>query len=113
MNSARLVWLGFAIIFVGFVVVAVGAFLAPSGSSSSGGFILIGPIPIVFGSGPNSGILAAVAVAITVMMIAVYLVSFFVWRSASRRESEREAKTRFCKPYSALAPLSKLSSFVG
>jgi uncharacterized membrane protein len=88
MNSARLVWVGVAIILVGFVVVVVGAFLGPGGSSSSGGFILIGPIPIVFGSGPNSGILASVAVAISAVMVVVYLVSFFVWGSGRRREAE-------------------------
>jgi uncharacterized membrane protein len=88
MNPARLVWLGVAIIFVGFVVVILGAFLGPGGSSSSGGFILIGPIPIVFGSGPDSGVLEAVAVAVSVVMVAVYLVSFFVWGSGRRREAE-------------------------
>ncbi len=89
MNPARLLLLGIAIIFVGFAVVVAGALSGPSAAgSSSGGFILIGPIPIVFGSGPNSGMLAAVAVAITVVMVAFYLVSFFLWRSERRRETE-------------------------
>jgi uncharacterized membrane protein len=94
MNSSRLILLGVAIIFVGFAVVAVGAFSGPSGSGSSGGFILIGPIPIVFGSGPNSGMLAAVALAITVGMVVMYLVSFFLWSSERRRETsvERESE---------------------
>jgi len=88
MNPARLALFGVAIIFVGFVVVMAGIFTGPSGSSSSGGFILIGPIPIVFGSGPNAGTLAAVALVITVAMVALYLVSVFLWRSGRRRESE-------------------------
>ena len=94
MNSARLAFLGVAIIFVGFVVVALGTFTGPSGSGSSGGFILIGPIPIVFGSGPNSGMLVAVALVITVAMVALYLLSFLFWRSGERREAEAETKSR-------------------
>jgi len=78
-NPARLAWLGFAIIFVGFLVVALGA-----SRGSGGGFILIGPIPIVFGSGPNSGMLASVALVITAAMVAVYLLSFLFWRKGRR-----------------------------
>jgi uncharacterized membrane protein len=91
-NRARLSLLGIGIIFMGFVVVASGASLGSGGSSSTGGFILMGPIPIVFGSGPNSGILATVALAITVVVVAFYLISFFLWRSGRRREDEAGAK---------------------
>jgi uncharacterized membrane protein len=88
MNPARLMGVGVVIILVGFMVAAVGAFLGPGGSTSSGGFILVGPIPIVFGSGPNSGTLAPVAIAISAVIIVVYLVSFFVRGSGRRREVE-------------------------
>jgi uncharacterized membrane protein len=88
MSPARLTWVGVAIIFVGFLVVAFGATVGSGGSSSSGGFILIGPIPIVFGNGPNSGMLAEVGLVITVAMVAVYLLSFFLLRSGSRRDAE-------------------------
>jgi uncharacterized membrane protein len=87
MNMARLTWVGVAIIFVGFLVVALGASVGSGGSSSSGGFILIGPIPIVFGSGLGSGTLADVALVVTVAMVAVYLLSFFLLRSGRRREA--------------------------
>lgn len=93
MNQARLTLLGVGIIFVGFVVVALGASLGPAGTSSSGGFILIGPFPIVFGSGPNSGMLATFGLAITVAVVALYLLSFFLWRSSRRREGEIGAKS--------------------
>jgi uncharacterized membrane protein len=88
MNSARLIWIGFAIIFVGFLVVALGTFIGSSGSSSVGGFILIGPIPIVFGGGPESGTLAMVAIAISAVMVVVYLASFFYWSAGRRRETD-------------------------
>jgi uncharacterized membrane protein len=93
MSPARLVWVGIAIIFVGFVVVATGAFLGAGGSSSTGGFILIGPIPIVFGNGPNSGMLASVGLAISLVMVVVYLVSFLVWGSGRRREAGAGTKS--------------------
>ena len=91
--NPRLASAGVAIIFVGFLVVALGTFTGPGGSSSSGGFILIGPIPIVFGSGPDSGILATVALVITAAMVALYLLSFLFWRSGRRREAETERES--------------------
>ncbi|HEV2389595.1 MAG TPA: DUF131 domain-containing protein [Nitrososphaerales archaeon] len=86
--NPRLVSLGVAVILVGFIVVALGIFTAPGDSSSGGGFILIGPIPIVFGTGPNSGILTTVALVITAAMVGVYILSFLFWRSGGRREAE-------------------------
>ena len=86
MNRARLSLLGIGIIFVGFVVLALGASLGSGGSSSTGGFILIGPFPIVFGSGPDSGMLAEVGLVITVAVVAFYLVSFFFRRSGRQYE---------------------------
>ena len=88
MNASRLLALGMMLIFVGFFVVAAGA-LMTGGSSSTGGFILIGPIPIVFGNGPNSSMLATVGLAITVVMVVFYLLSFFLWRPGRRREMDR------------------------
>ena len=93
MNPARLTLLGFAIILAGFLVVVFGALTGPSGSTSSGGFILVGPVPIVFGSGPDSGMLAEVALVITVAMVAFYLLSIFLWRSGRRREAEAERES--------------------
>jgi uncharacterized membrane protein len=92
MNS-RLASLGVAIIFVGFLVVALGTFTGRGNSSSIGGFVLIGPIPIVFGSGSGSGVLATVALAITLAMAAVYLLSFVFWRSGRRREAQVGAES--------------------
>jgi uncharacterized membrane protein len=88
MNSTNLASLGMLIIFAGFLVVIVGAVLGADGSTSSGGFILIGPIPIVFGSGPNSSMLTSVALAISAVMIAVYFVSFLTGGRKRRREAE-------------------------
>jgi uncharacterized membrane protein len=93
MNPARLALLGMAIILVGIIVVAFGALTASGGASSSGGFILIGPFPIVFGNGPNSGMLATAGLVITVAMVALYLASFFLWRSGVRHEANAEPES--------------------
>jgi uncharacterized membrane protein len=92
-NPARLAFLGVAIVLVGFLVVAIGVLAGPGSSSSSGGFILIGPFPIVFGSGPNSGMLATVGLVFTVAMVALYLASFFFWRSGRRHEADVGTKS--------------------
>jgi uncharacterized protein (TIGR00304 family) len=90
MNSSRLLSMGLVLIFVGFFVVFLGALTSAGtgGPASSGGFILIGPIPIVFGNGPDSGLLAEVGLAITLVMVATYLASFFFWRSEKRSKTE-------------------------
>jgi uncharacterized membrane protein len=88
MNPGRLALAGIAIAFVGFLLVAIGTAAGQGAAGSSGGFVLIGPVPIVFGSGPNSGFLAAAGVVITVAMVGVYLVSFLIVRSRREREAE-------------------------
>jgi uncharacterized membrane protein len=93
LNPARLALLGMGMIIVGFVVVALGVAVGQGGSSSTGGFVLIGPFPIVFGSGPNSGMLAEVGLVITVAVVAFYLISFFLWRPGGRREQRGEVKS--------------------
>lgn len=85
MSPARLLLLGFTTIFAGFVVVAVGAF--QGGSGSGGVFILIGPFPIVFGSGQDSGTLVVLGTVVTVAVILLYLLSFAAWKSR-RREAD-------------------------
>ena len=65
--------LGIALVFVGIAVLVV-ASLVLGGSGSVGGVILIGPIPIVFGAGPDAGLLIAVSIILTVISIIFFLV---------------------------------------
>jgi uncharacterized membrane protein len=67
-------------IFLGAVVVAAGVMTSSGVSSSGGGFILIGPFPILFGSGPDSATLSLVGAAITVVVVLFYVLSFMRWR---------------------------------
>jgi uncharacterized membrane protein len=85
----KLLVVGLLIILVGMALVVLGS--ASQGSVSVGGFILIGPFPIVFGTGTNSGQLAALALAVGLLMLV--LVSVLAWRLASgvRDSSRRNA----------------------
>ncbi len=65
--------LGIVLVFVGIVVLVV-ASIVLSGSGSVGGIILIGPIPIVFGSGPDAGWLIAISLILTVASLALFII---------------------------------------
>jgi uncharacterized membrane protein len=66
--------MGIFIIFLGVVVLTVAAMLSGSGSASFGGFIFIGPIPIIVGGGPEAPWLTVMAVILTIMGIVVFLI---------------------------------------
>ncbi len=65
--------LGIALVFVGIAVLVV-ASLVFKGLSSVGGVILIGPIPVVFGAGPDAGWLIAVSIILTVVSVVLFLI---------------------------------------
>ncbi len=67
-----LLFLGIALVFSGVVVLVI-ASLVLGGSGSVGGVILLGPIPIVFGIGPDAGWLIIVGIIFTVMSIILFL----------------------------------------
>jgi uncharacterized membrane protein len=67
MTTRLLLFLGFCIALFGVILIFVGSMTG--GSVASGGFILIGPFPIVFGSGNNGGLLAALAVTLGILMV--------------------------------------------
>lgn len=63
---------GFLLVFAGIIVLVVVSVL--SGSGSVGGVILIGPIPIIFGSGPDAFWLVLIGVIVTVFCAVLFLV---------------------------------------
>ena len=65
--------LGIALVFVGLVILVV-ATLVFGGSGSVGGIILIGPIPIVFGAGPDASWLIVISIILVVLSIVLFLV---------------------------------------
>lgn len=75
-----LLFLGLTLVFIGVAVIIV-ASIVMGALGSVGGVILIGPIPIVFGSGPDAGWLIGISVVLTI----ISLVLFFVFSRRSRR----------------------------
>ncbi|MGO8805928.1 MAG: TIGR00304 family membrane protein [Candidatus Bathyarchaeia archaeon] len=74
--SSRLLWLlilGIALVFVGVVVLFVVS-LVFSSSSSVGVVVFIGPFPIVFGSGPNAGLLIIIGIILAALSVVLFLV---------------------------------------
>ncbi len=66
-------FLGVTLVFVGIAVIVVASvFLSESGSV--GGVILIGPIPIIFGAGPDAGWLIGVSIILTAISIILFLI---------------------------------------
>jgi uncharacterized membrane protein len=63
----------FALVFIGMVVMMIASFSQGHGATSGGAVILIGPIPIILGSGPESTWLIALAVIITIIALVVFL----------------------------------------
>ena len=74
MLQPKLYAVGVVLLFLGFALIVLGSL---TGSNATvGGFVLIGPIPIVFGSGKDAGLLAILSVAaglITIVMVYLML----------------------------------------
>ena len=70
--------MGLLLILGGFGVVFIGSF--GSGNVSAGGVIFLGPIPIVFGSGPGGAALALISVVIGGVMVSLMLL--WGWRAS-------------------------------
>jgi uncharacterized membrane protein len=73
--SSRLLTLllaGISLVFVGIAIIVVAAIVL--GSGSVGGVILIGPIPIIFGTGPDALWLILISVILSIISIVLFLV---------------------------------------
>jgi len=68
-----LFFIAFGVVFIGILLMMLGS-LSNQGGFSGGAIILIGPIPIVLGTGPYSFGLIAVASVLTVASIIFFLV---------------------------------------
>jgi len=71
--ASLLFLVAFAAIFVGTLLIALGS-IPNLGTSSAGAVILIGPIPIILGTGPYSFPLIALSVGVTIVAIVFFLV---------------------------------------
>jgi len=74
---AEVVLLAFALIVAGFLLIVISLLLAARGGEArgeAGGVIMIGPVPIVFGTSKNAALVAAV-VALVVLGLLLFLVA--------------------------------------
>ncbi|MCW4017565.1 MAG: DUF131 domain-containing protein [Candidatus Bathyarchaeota archaeon] len=77
---------GFALILVGIVVLIAAAILisitqGSKGNSKTAGAIIIGPVPIIFGSDKKSvKTILTMSVALTALLIAAMLIYYFLLR---------------------------------
>jgi len=62
-------------IVLGMILMMIASLTQGGGITSGGAVILIGPIPIILGSGPQSTWLILVAVTITIIAVAAFLIS--------------------------------------
>jgi len=75
MGLSWIIFASFALVFIGMVVMMIASFTQGQGPTSGGAVILIGPIPIILGSGPESNWLILLAAAITAIALAAFLLT--------------------------------------
>jgi len=64
---------GLLLILIGVLVLIIAATTSSEGSVSAGVVIFIGPIPIVFGAGPDAGILVLTGVILAVASLILFV----------------------------------------
>jgi len=70
-----LLLIGFILIFIGTLVIFLGLMGRGKGKVEGGGVIIIGPIPIVFGSSQKvSTILVVLAIILTILVLTIYII---------------------------------------
>ncbi|MFA5572696.1 MAG: DUF131 domain-containing protein [Crenarchaeota archaeon] len=69
-----LVIFGIVLVFIGTFIIIV-ASLVLGGSGNVGGIIMIGPIPIVFGAGPNTTYLIVIGAVLSIISVILFIVT--------------------------------------
>ncbi len=70
----------FALFFLGFLLIIIGAILSmvavalSGGQASFGGVIIVGPFPIIVGGGPEATLMVILAIILTILSIAIFLI---------------------------------------
>ena len=65
----------FALVFIGMITMMIASFSQGHGQGSGGAVILIGPIPIILGSGPESTWLILLAAIVTMIAFLAFLLT--------------------------------------
>ena len=75
MGLSWILFSSFALVFIGMIAMMIASFSQGQGATSGGVVILIGPIPIILGSGPDSASLIALGAIITMIALVVFLIT--------------------------------------
>ena len=70
--SMKLLLLGFALTFVGVIVIMVSALLSGDANVSGGVLIFVGPIPIIVGAGTDPFLAVVLAAVLTIIGFVVF-----------------------------------------
>ncbi|MEB3846404.1 MAG: DUF131 domain-containing protein [Desulfurococcales archaeon] len=74
--SSALISAGILLVFIGFFLILAGVLLASTGGEGrveGGGVIIIGPIPIIFGSSSRAALAAAIIGALLMVLSIIWL----------------------------------------
>jgi len=66
--------LGFALVFIGVIIVLVATIFLGEASTSASAVIFIGPFPLIFGSGVDTGWIILLSIIIAVVSIMLFFV---------------------------------------
>ena len=77
----KLLWIGFLLIFTGTILAVISSLFSDSGIST--GIVIVGPIPIIIGTGPYAFLIILVAAALTIVCLVLFL---FLRRQAEQKE---------------------------
>jgi uncharacterized protein (TIGR00304 family) len=76
-----LVFVGFAIVFIAVVLFFLKGFKSKGGKVRGGGVVIIGPIPIIFGTDKES---VKIILVLSIILIALLLILTMLWSNIFR-----------------------------
>ena len=83
-DAASIMILGIVIIFIGFIIILLAVAKAMRGGDKveAGGVVIVGPIPIVFGTSARATKMVLIlAIALTILAIILFILPLLVTRS--------------------------------
>ena len=86
LDSSLLYSVGFALVFIGILILILATVLMTAksqrkGKVKSAGIIVVGPVPIIFGSDKKSvKTILVLSVALTVLIVAAMIIYYFLLR---------------------------------
>mgnify|MGYP000232779001 CR=1 FL=1 len=82
-DAASIMILGIVIIFIGFIIILLAvAKTMRGGKVEAGGVVIVGPIPIVFGTSARATKMVLIlAIALTILAIILFILPLLVTRS--------------------------------